>query len=53
MPSTTTGSDVAKPAERAGERFWPYGWWRIVDWKIGIGAAPATSPSSPPPTACS
>jgi CCS family citrate carrier protein len=34
--STTTPDDRAATATPAARRFWPEGWWRLVDFKIGI-----------------
>ncbi len=32
----TTSAPVDRPDERAHAAFWPQGWWRIVDTRIGI-----------------
>src|SRR5258708_3435649 len=39
MPNTTT-LQGAEPDRPAPERFWPTGWWKIVDAKIGIVPLP-------------
>src|SRR5438445_674303 len=40
MPNSST-SQVALPQSRpAATAFWPFGWWKIVDTKIGIVPIP-------------
>ena len=37
-PARAVPSDATVPERPAG--FWPYGWWRLLDWKIGIIPVP-------------
>ncbi|MTJ84220.1 MAG: 2-hydroxycarboxylate transporter family protein [Telmatospirillum sp.] len=42
-PSDAVPSDLSLPLDPAApprQAFWPYGWWRILDFKIGIVPVP-------------
>jgi CCS family citrate carrier protein len=36
MEETTRAGAAPPDADRQGRQFWPYGWWKAMEWRIGV-----------------